>query len=133
YFNPIQEERDEAVKVLTQLVADNGAEHQLAEMVNSLQTNVTPIRADIVRTLRKALRQPERRGRGQHRGGARRIRARRSAGRWPRSAASLLYGQFRARPAGAGFRRRRGLHWRCQPGLCGPASPVWRPARDRYR
>jgi pyruvate/2-oxoglutarate/acetoin dehydrogenase E1 component len=38
-------------------VADNGAEHQLAELVNSLQTNVTPIRADIVRTLRKALRQ----------------------------------------------------------------------------
>ena len=57
YFNPIQEERDEAVKVLNQLVADNGAEHQLAEMVNGLQTNVTPIRADIVRTLRKALRQ----------------------------------------------------------------------------
>jgi pyruvate/2-oxoglutarate/acetoin dehydrogenase E1 component/TPP-dependent pyruvate/acetoin dehydrogenase alpha subunit len=57
YFNPIQEERDEAVKVLNQLVADNGAEHQLAELVNGLQTNVTPIRADIVRTLRKALRQ----------------------------------------------------------------------------
>jgi pyruvate/2-oxoglutarate/acetoin dehydrogenase E1 component/TPP-dependent pyruvate/acetoin dehydrogenase alpha subunit len=57
YFNPIQQERDEAVKVLNQLVADNGAEHELAEMVNGLQTNVTPIRADIVRTLRKALRQ----------------------------------------------------------------------------
>jgi pyruvate/2-oxoglutarate/acetoin dehydrogenase E1 component/TPP-dependent pyruvate/acetoin dehydrogenase alpha subunit len=57
YFNPIQEERDEAVKVLNQLVADNGAEHQLATLVKELQTNVTPIRADIVRTLRKALRQ----------------------------------------------------------------------------
>ncbi len=57
YFNPIQEERDEAVKVLNQLVADTGTEHQLAELVNGLQTNVTPIRADIVRTLRKALRQ----------------------------------------------------------------------------
>ncbi|TVT38532.1 transketolase [Hymenobacter setariae] len=57
YFNPIQEERDEAVKVLNQLVADNGAENQLAELVKSFQTNVTPIRADIVRTLRKALRQ----------------------------------------------------------------------------
>ncbi len=57
YFNPIQEERDEAVKVLNQLVADNGAEHQLAALVKELQTNVTPIRADIVRTLRKALRQ----------------------------------------------------------------------------
>ena len=57
YFNPIQEERDAAVKVLNQLVADTGTEHQLAELVNNLQTNVTPIRADIVRTLRKALRQ----------------------------------------------------------------------------
>jgi len=57
YFNPIQEERDAAVKVLNQLVADTGTEHQLAELVNGLQTNVTPIRADIVRTLRKALRQ----------------------------------------------------------------------------
>ncbi|MFD1871993.1 alpha-ketoacid dehydrogenase subunit alpha/beta [Hymenobacter bucti] len=57
YFNPIQQERDEALKVLNQLVADNGAENQLAELVKSLQTNVTPIRADIVRTLRKALRQ----------------------------------------------------------------------------
>jgi pyruvate/2-oxoglutarate/acetoin dehydrogenase E1 component/TPP-dependent pyruvate/acetoin dehydrogenase alpha subunit len=57
YFNPIQQERDEAVKVLNQLVADNGAEHQLAALVKELQTNVTPIRADIVRTLRKALRQ----------------------------------------------------------------------------
>ena len=57
YFNPIQEERDEAVKVLNQLVADNGAENQLAELVKKFQTNVTPIRADIVRTLRKALRQ----------------------------------------------------------------------------
>jgi pyruvate/2-oxoglutarate/acetoin dehydrogenase E1 component/TPP-dependent pyruvate/acetoin dehydrogenase alpha subunit len=57
YFNPIQEERDAAVKVLDQLVADTGTEHQLAALVKELQTNVTPIRADIVRTLRKALRQ----------------------------------------------------------------------------
>jgi pyruvate/2-oxoglutarate/acetoin dehydrogenase E1 component/TPP-dependent pyruvate/acetoin dehydrogenase alpha subunit len=57
YFNPIQQERDEAVKVLNQLVADNGAEHELAALVKELQTNVTPIRADVVRTLRKALRQ----------------------------------------------------------------------------
>jgi len=33
YFNPIQQERDEALKVLNQLVADNGAENQLAELV----------------------------------------------------------------------------------------------------
>ncbi|MGI4735614.1 MAG: alpha-ketoacid dehydrogenase subunit alpha/beta [Janthinobacterium lividum] len=57
FFNPIQAEREEALKVLDQLVADNGAENQLTELVNSLRTNVTPIRADIVRTLRRALRQ----------------------------------------------------------------------------
>ncbi|MGI4833567.1 MAG: alpha-ketoacid dehydrogenase subunit alpha/beta [Janthinobacterium lividum] len=57
YFNPIQQERDAAVLVLNDLVAEAGAENQLADLVNSLQTNVTPIRADIVRTLRRALRQ----------------------------------------------------------------------------
>ena len=56
YFNPIQQERDEAVQVLSQLVADTGTENELAALVNGLQTNVTPVRADIVRTLRRALR-----------------------------------------------------------------------------
>jgi pyruvate/2-oxoglutarate/acetoin dehydrogenase E1 component/TPP-dependent pyruvate/acetoin dehydrogenase alpha subunit len=56
FFNPIQQEREDALVVLNRLVTENGAENQLAELVKSLQTNVTPIRADVVRTLRKALR-----------------------------------------------------------------------------
>jgi pyruvate/2-oxoglutarate/acetoin dehydrogenase E1 component/TPP-dependent pyruvate/acetoin dehydrogenase alpha subunit len=56
FFNPIQQEREDALVVLNKLVTENGAENQLAELVKSLQTNVTPIRADVVRTLRKALR-----------------------------------------------------------------------------
>jgi pyruvate/2-oxoglutarate/acetoin dehydrogenase E1 component/TPP-dependent pyruvate/acetoin dehydrogenase alpha subunit len=56
FFNPIQQEREEALVVLNKLVTENGAETQLAELVKTLQTNVTPIRADIVRTLRKSLR-----------------------------------------------------------------------------
>ena len=59
YFHPIQHERDAAVKVLSDLVAETGPDPdaQLAALVGKLQTNVTPIRADIVRTLRQALRQ----------------------------------------------------------------------------
>ncbi|MGI4823968.1 MAG: alpha-ketoacid dehydrogenase subunit alpha/beta [Janthinobacterium lividum] len=56
FFNPIQQEREDALVVLNKLVTENGAENQLAELVKTLQTNVTPIRADVVRTLRKALR-----------------------------------------------------------------------------
>jgi pyruvate/2-oxoglutarate/acetoin dehydrogenase E1 component/TPP-dependent pyruvate/acetoin dehydrogenase alpha subunit len=57
FFDPIQQEREEALVILNKMVAEAGEENQLAELVNSLKTNVTPIRADIVRTLRKALRQ----------------------------------------------------------------------------
>jgi pyruvate/2-oxoglutarate/acetoin dehydrogenase E1 component/TPP-dependent pyruvate/acetoin dehydrogenase alpha subunit len=57
FFDPIQQEREEALVVLNKMVAEAGEENKLAELVNSLKTNVTPIRADIVRTLRKALRQ----------------------------------------------------------------------------
>ncbi|WP_223650785.1 alpha-ketoacid dehydrogenase subunit alpha/beta [Hymenobacter psoromatis] len=71
FFDPIQQERDEALVVLNKLVAEAGAENQLAELVNSLKTNVTPIRADIVRTLRRALRQV--------RGGSKRSAGRRAA------------------------------------------------------
>ncbi|RYY17007.1 MAG: transketolase, partial [Cytophagaceae bacterium] len=42
---------------LGQLVFGPVVGHQLVELVKKFQTNVTPIRADIVRTLRKALRQ----------------------------------------------------------------------------
>ena len=71
FFDPIQQERDEALVVLNKLVAEAGAENQLAELVNGLKTNVTPIRADIVRTLRRALRQV--------RGGNKRSAGRRAA------------------------------------------------------
>ena len=57
FFDPIQQEREQALVVLNKLVAEEGAENQLAELINGLKTNVTPIRADIVRTLRRALRQ----------------------------------------------------------------------------
>ncbi|WP_051719190.1 thiamine pyrophosphate-dependent enzyme [Hymenobacter sp. IS2118] len=57
FFDTIKAERDEAVKLLDQLVADTGTENTMHELVEQLKTNPTPIRADIVRTLRRALRQ----------------------------------------------------------------------------
>ena len=57
FFNPIKAERDEAVTLLNQLVADTGTENTLHELVEQLKVNPTPIRADIVRTLRRVLRQ----------------------------------------------------------------------------
>ncbi|MGI4869629.1 MAG: alpha-ketoacid dehydrogenase subunit alpha/beta [Janthinobacterium lividum] len=56
YFNPIVQERDAAVAVLGQLVAETGADGPVATLTQALQANTTPIRADVVRTLRKALR-----------------------------------------------------------------------------
>ncbi|MCC2545321.1 transketolase [Hymenobacter sp. BT175] len=56
FFNPIKQERDEAVALLDKLVAETGQENALHEMVQLLQHNPTPIRADIVRTVRRALR-----------------------------------------------------------------------------
>jgi pyruvate/2-oxoglutarate/acetoin dehydrogenase E1 component len=56
FFDPIKAERDEAVGLLEKLVADTGTENTLHEMVEQLKTNPTPIRADIVRTLRRVLR-----------------------------------------------------------------------------
>ena len=57
FFDPIKAERDEAVVLLNKLVADTGTENTLHEMVEQLKLNPTPIRADIVRTLRRVLRQ----------------------------------------------------------------------------
>ena len=57
FFDPIKAERDEAVALLDKLVADTGTENTLHEMVEQLKLNPTPIRADIVRTLRRVLRQ----------------------------------------------------------------------------
>ncbi|MBD2715157.1 hypothetical protein KBK19_08935 [Microvirga sp. STR05] len=67
FFNPIKQERDEVVVMLNKLVAETGTENGLHELVEHLEHNPTPIRADLVRTTRRALRQV----RGQ-RSGARR-------------------------------------------------------------
>ncbi|MBC8082490.1 MAG: thiamine pyrophosphate-dependent dehydrogenase E1 component subunit alpha, partial [Hymenobacter sp.] len=57
FFNPIKQERDEAVALLHRLVAETGTENSLHELVEHLAHNPTPIRADLVRTVRRALRQ----------------------------------------------------------------------------
>ncbi|AII50542.1 thiamine pyrophosphate-dependent enzyme [Hymenobacter sp. APR13] len=57
FFNPIKQERDEVVALLNKLVADTGTENGLHELVEHLEHNPTPIRADLVRTVRRALRQ----------------------------------------------------------------------------
>ncbi|MCR5889548.1 transketolase [Hymenobacter sp. J193] len=57
FFSPIRQERDEAVELLNKLVTETGTENSLHELVEQLQQNTTPIRADIVRTVRRALRQ----------------------------------------------------------------------------
>jgi pyruvate/2-oxoglutarate/acetoin dehydrogenase E1 component/TPP-dependent pyruvate/acetoin dehydrogenase alpha subunit len=68
FFNPIKAERDEAVALLDKLVAATGTENTMHELVEQLKVNPTPIRADVVRTLRRALRQV----RNEKRSGARR-------------------------------------------------------------
>ena len=57
FFNPIKQERDEVVVLLNKLVAETGTENSLHELVEHLEHNPTPIRADLVRTTRRALRQ----------------------------------------------------------------------------
>lgn len=57
FFNPIKQERDEVVELLNKLVAETGTENTLHELVEHLHLNPTPIRADLVRTVRRALRQ----------------------------------------------------------------------------
>ncbi|WP_261990012.1 alpha-ketoacid dehydrogenase subunit alpha/beta [Hymenobacter puniceus] len=57
FFNPIKQERDEVVTLLNKLVTETGSENNLHELVEHLEHNPTPIRADLVRTVRRALRQ----------------------------------------------------------------------------
>ena len=57
FFTPIKQERDEVVRLLNQLVSETGTENKLHELVEPLEHNPTPIRADLVRTVRRALRQ----------------------------------------------------------------------------
>ena len=66
FFDPIKAERDATVVLLDRLVKATGSEHTLAETINQLRINPAPIRADSVRTLRRALRQV--RGLGRHPG-----------------------------------------------------------------
>ena len=66
FFDPIKAERDATVALLDRLVKATGSEHTLAETINQLRINPAPIRADSVRTLRRALRQV--RGLGRHPG-----------------------------------------------------------------
>ena len=66
FFDPIKAERDATVALLDRLVKATGSEHTLAEIINQLRINPAPIRADSVRTLRRALRQV--RGLGRHPG-----------------------------------------------------------------
>ncbi|MGY2132860.1 alpha-ketoacid dehydrogenase subunit alpha/beta [Hymenobacter sp. HD11105] len=56
FFNPIKQERDEVVALLEKLVEETGRQNALHEMVEHLHQNPAPIRADLVRTVRKALR-----------------------------------------------------------------------------
>ncbi|MBX0290254.1 transketolase [Hymenobacter sp. HSC-4F20] len=57
FFNPIKQERDEVVQLLNKLVAETGRENSLHELVETLEHNSAPIRADLVRSVRRALRQ----------------------------------------------------------------------------
>ncbi|UOR03519.1 thiamine pyrophosphate-dependent enzyme [Hymenobacter aerilatus] len=57
FFSPIKQERDEAVKLLDALLLETNTEDQLRELVSGLQFNPAPIRADIMRTVRRVLRQ----------------------------------------------------------------------------
>ncbi|TGE08550.1 alpha-ketoacid dehydrogenase subunit alpha/beta [Hymenobacter fodinae] len=56
FFNPIKQERTEVVTLLNKLVAETGTEHQINELVEPLAQNPAPIRADLVRTVRRVLR-----------------------------------------------------------------------------
>ncbi|GAA4380268.1 alpha-ketoacid dehydrogenase subunit alpha/beta [Hymenobacter koreensis] len=57
FFNPIKAERDECAKLLEDLAAETGRQNELHELIHQLQHNPTPIRADLVRSARRALRQ----------------------------------------------------------------------------
>ncbi|GAB2951877.1 alpha-ketoacid dehydrogenase subunit alpha/beta [Hymenobacter coalescens] len=56
FFNPIKQERDEAVQLLNHLATETGRENELHELIHQLEHNATPVRADIMRAVRRALR-----------------------------------------------------------------------------
>ena len=57
FFDPIKHERDEVLQQLNQLATASGPESGVQALVDSLKQNPTPIRADLVRAVRRALRQ----------------------------------------------------------------------------
>lgn len=57
FFNPIKQERTEVVRLLNELATEAGRENELHELIHQLEHNPTPIRADLMRAVRKALRQ----------------------------------------------------------------------------
>ena len=57
FFDPIKQERDEVLQQLNQLATESGPKSGVQQLVDSLKQNPTPIRADLVRTVRRALRQ----------------------------------------------------------------------------
>ncbi|AYA36779.1 transketolase [Hymenobacter oligotrophus] len=56
FFNPIVAERNEAVQLLNNLATETGRENELHELIHQLEHNPTPIRADIMRAVRRSLR-----------------------------------------------------------------------------
>ncbi|RTQ52130.1 transketolase [Hymenobacter gummosus] len=56
FFNPIKQERDEVVQLLNALAGETGRENELHELIHQLEHNPTPVRADSVRAVRRALR-----------------------------------------------------------------------------
>ncbi|OON67031.1 thiamine pyrophosphate-dependent enzyme [Hymenobacter sp. CRA2] len=56
FFNPVKAERDEAVQLLNQLATETGRENELHELIHQLEQNPTPVRADIMRAVRRSLR-----------------------------------------------------------------------------
>ncbi|GGF12943.1 alpha-ketoacid dehydrogenase subunit alpha/beta [Hymenobacter cavernae] len=72
FFNPIQQEREELSQLLEKLAKEAEKPHNLHKSIEHLKQNPTALRADIIRTARRALRQV----RGQ------RIGARRELQQW---------------------------------------------------
>jgi pyruvate/2-oxoglutarate/acetoin dehydrogenase E1 component/TPP-dependent pyruvate/acetoin dehydrogenase alpha subunit len=56
YLNPIKQERDEVVALLTQLAIESSNESFISPMIEGLKGNTEPIRKDYISVLKKALR-----------------------------------------------------------------------------
>lgn len=56
YLNPIKQERDEVVQLLTALAEESANKAFISPMIDALKSNTEPIRKDIVSSVKKALR-----------------------------------------------------------------------------